>query len=178
MHPWWRHISPWFGSQWASYPSKVATVGGPCCLPVPATCDDGGPAERAHPAMVASSTCGLDKGRGSTGSPCPVHGAPSCRRCLEQWQGVADCCRYGHEGYPRVGAPYSRGQYVSRVGMRKVAQTDRVAPARGMHRWPRRPWPEDDDENGAGANEQPLHKAAKAIQSETVVGDKRLVPWG
>ena len=29
MHPWWRHISPWFESQWASRPSKAAAVGNP-----------------------------------------------------------------------------------------------------------------------------------------------------
>ena len=62
--------------------------------------------------------------------------------------------------------PHGRGQYVSRLGMWKVTQTDLVAAAHGMHGWLRRPRPEDDgdEEDGAGVSEQPSRKAAKAAQ--------------
>ena len=48
---------------------------------------------------------------------------------------MANCRRYGHMGHPWVGAPRSHGQYVSRPSMRKVAQTDLLTAARGMHGW-------------------------------------------
>ena len=119
---------------------------------------------------------------GSTDSMCPIHGAPACRRFVEQRQGVANCRRYGHEGHPRVGAPCGRGQYVSRPGMRKVSQTNLVATARGMHWWLRRVQPKDDnnEESDAGASEQPPRKAAKAVQRGDVEREweKRPVPRG
>ena len=127
----------------------------------------------------------LGKGRGSTGSLYPTHGAPSCWRCLEQRQGVASCCKYGHEGHPRVGAPRGRGLYVSRLGMRMVLLTNVVAAARGMHGWLRRPRPEDNDyeESDAGASEQPLCKAAKVaqrggVEREREKGESLEDSWG
>ena len=71
---------------------------------------------------AAGSRTGLGKGSGSTGGFCPTQSVPSCQQCRETRQGMANCCRYGHEGHPQIGAPRGRGQYASRLGMRKQAQ--------------------------------------------------------
>ena len=112
-----------------------------------------------------------------------LHRAPLCRRCLEQRQGVANCCTFGHKGHPLAGAPHGRGQYLSCPDMRKVSHTDLVAATQGIHGWLRRPRPEDDDnddddDNGAGDSEQPPRKAAKAVPREVVDRDKRPVSRG
>ena len=68
------------------------------------------------------------------GGLCPTHGALSCERCRATGQGVANCYEYGHTGHPRVvGAPTGQGLYVTRPGMRRLLQTERVCVARGMH---------------------------------------------
>ena len=99
-----------------------------------------GAAQPAAAQGVLSSRRGLGKGRGSTGGLCPTHGAPSCGRCRATGQGVANCCRYGHAGDPKAtGAPIGRGSYVTRPGMRRLPQAERVSAARGIHGWLWRP---------------------------------------
>ena len=89
---------------------------------------------------VLSSRRGLGKGRGSTGGLCPTHGVPSCERCRATGQGVANCCWYGRAGHPMAtGAPTGWGSYITRPGMRRLPQAERVSAARGMHGWLRRP---------------------------------------
>ena len=57
----------------------------------------------------------------SSGGLYPLHGAPSCRRCLEMRQGLANCCQCGHEGHPQLhGAPLGCCQHVSRPELRKA----------------------------------------------------------
>ena len=88
---------------------------------------------------VTSSRRGLGKGHGSTGG-LPTHGAPSCERCRATGQGVANWCRYGHTGHPRVaGAPTGRGSYVTRLGMRRLSQAEQVSAAKGMDGWLQQP---------------------------------------
>ena len=59
-------------------------------------------------------------------------------------QGVANCCKYAHTGHPRLRfGSGERVQYISRPGLRRPAQNDWVAAARGMEGWLRHPRPAD-----------------------------------
>ena len=89
---------------------------------------------------VPPSRRGLGKVCGATGGLCPTHGASSCEHCHVMGQGVANCCRYGHTGHSRAtGAPTGRVLYVTRPGMRRLPQAQRVSAATGMHGWLQRP---------------------------------------
>ena len=95
--------------------------------------------EQAPSDSGVPSRRGLGKGRGSTEGLCPLHGAPSCRQCLETRQGVANYCRYGHEGHLQLsGALVGRSQCISWPGMRELAERAMVAATHGMHGWLRR----------------------------------------
>ena len=75
---------------------------------------------------------GLGKGRGSPGGL--SYGAPSCRRCLETRQGVANCCRYGYDGHSTPGSPAGHRQVVARgsCGVAAVAVEMMIVPQRPL----------------------------------------------
>ena len=76
---------------------------------------------------VPTSRRGLCKGHGSTGGLYPTHRAPSCERCRATGQGVTNCCRCGHTGHPKAGAP---------------TRTSRDQACGGCRRRSGSPWPE------------------------------------